>query len=256
MTPKVIEDVEWNFDAVPDAELVACCYWEYARESAFIRDTLHCYREWFLADGRWDDARSSSCERIEQIQSIGYAAEVFIRGCAFPANLQHQSSGLSGPNYRHPHAPIITGSFPAAWLSLSPEERKERAQIRTDRSVIPLVPFKRGNWHDAQDIARWAEGRWQMLHAEYEKVRRENPDSSEVELIRQGKLKEFPGIQPSLYWESGGEITVVSIQWSDFTNEELTASFRKWVKTNRPRRWEIPMPGATNPETGERTSHA
>ena len=21
----------WNFDAVPDCELVPCCYWEYAR---------------------------------------------------------------------------------------------------------------------------------------------------------------------------------------------------------------------------------
>jgi hypothetical protein len=28
---------EWNFDPVPDGELVACCYWEYARESARIR---------------------------------------------------------------------------------------------------------------------------------------------------------------------------------------------------------------------------
>jgi hypothetical protein len=29
---------EWDFDEVPDNELVACCYWEYARESMFIRD--------------------------------------------------------------------------------------------------------------------------------------------------------------------------------------------------------------------------
>jgi len=28
---------EWDFDAVPDGELVGCCFWEYARESAFIR---------------------------------------------------------------------------------------------------------------------------------------------------------------------------------------------------------------------------
>ena len=29
---------DWNFDNVPEKELAACCYWEYARESAFIRD--------------------------------------------------------------------------------------------------------------------------------------------------------------------------------------------------------------------------
>jgi len=41
-----LAEVDWNFAAVPDAELVACCYWEYARESAFIRDTLRDYRDW------------------------------------------------------------------------------------------------------------------------------------------------------------------------------------------------------------------
>jgi hypothetical protein len=28
--------IEWDFAAVPDDELLACCYWEYARESAFV----------------------------------------------------------------------------------------------------------------------------------------------------------------------------------------------------------------------------
>lgn len=31
---------EWEFDKVPDSELVACCYWEYARESAFVRSVV------------------------------------------------------------------------------------------------------------------------------------------------------------------------------------------------------------------------
>jgi hypothetical protein len=37
--------VEWNFDGVPETELVACCFWEYARESAFIRDTVAVFDE-------------------------------------------------------------------------------------------------------------------------------------------------------------------------------------------------------------------
>ena len=44
---KTLDSKVWNFDAVPDGELKACCYWEYARESAFIRDTLRNYREWY-----------------------------------------------------------------------------------------------------------------------------------------------------------------------------------------------------------------
>jgi len=35
---EILDWHEWNFDAVPDDELIACCYWEFARESAFIRD--------------------------------------------------------------------------------------------------------------------------------------------------------------------------------------------------------------------------
>jgi hypothetical protein len=44
-----LNEFDWNFDAVPDAELVACCYWEYARESAFIRELrqicIKCWRK-------------------------------------------------------------------------------------------------------------------------------------------------------------------------------------------------------------------
>ena len=42
-----MNDLDWNFDAVPDPELVACCYWEYARESAFIRELLAGHRDEF-----------------------------------------------------------------------------------------------------------------------------------------------------------------------------------------------------------------
>ena len=80
---EVLSDLNWNFEAVPDAELVACCYWEYARESAFVRDTLHQYREWFLAGGKWGDARLKLDKNLERIQSMGYTSEVFLRGCAF-----------------------------------------------------------------------------------------------------------------------------------------------------------------------------
>lgn len=37
---------EWDFSNVTDnAERVACCWWEYARESVFIRETVRCYYE-------------------------------------------------------------------------------------------------------------------------------------------------------------------------------------------------------------------
>jgi hypothetical protein len=33
-----LPDCEWNYFGLCEDELVACCYWEYARESNAIRD--------------------------------------------------------------------------------------------------------------------------------------------------------------------------------------------------------------------------
>jgi len=42
-----ISENEWDFDnsRVDDAELLACCYWEYARESDSIRETVQKLKE-------------------------------------------------------------------------------------------------------------------------------------------------------------------------------------------------------------------
>ena len=238
--PKGLADWDWNFDEVPISELVACCYWEYARESPFIRDTLREYRDWVVAGGQWGDARADLGKDLERIQSIGYSSEVFLRGCTLEPGRVCQSVDPDKPNYRHRDAPALTGSFPASWLSLSAAERRERSKIRSARTALPLVPIKRGDWHDATDIAKWVEGRWQMLHADFENIRRKHPETSEVDLIAQGKLKPFPGIQPSLYWAGGSEVTVLTINWPDFTNEELVQYFRRWVKANRPKQAKQP----------------
>ncbi len=235
-----ISELDWNFDAVPKDELVACCYWEYARESVFIRNTLKKYREWYLAGGKRSDEALEIGRHLERIQTLSYASEVFVRGCAFPPERVCQSFDPAKPNFRHPQAPVLTGSFPAPWQSLMDDEREERSRIRSDRTAIPLVPIKRGDRHDAADIAKWAEGRWYLLHEEFEKVRRENPETSEVDLIAQGKLKPLPGIQPSLYWEGGSEVTVLNINWAEFTNEEIIRYFREWVKKNRPQQSQNP----------------
>jgi hypothetical protein len=67
-TEAVLSPLEWNFEQVPDGELVACCYWEYARESAFIRDTLREYRDWFLAGGKWNEDTTKLMANLEKIQ--------------------------------------------------------------------------------------------------------------------------------------------------------------------------------------------
>jgi hypothetical protein len=38
MKKEAVSRNDWDFDNVPDNELVACCYWEFARESRQIRN--------------------------------------------------------------------------------------------------------------------------------------------------------------------------------------------------------------------------
>ena len=72
---------DWDFSTVPDSELAGCCYWEYARESAFIRDTLQRYREWSAEGRKRDKASDELFARTDRIQSGGSGAEICGGGC-------------------------------------------------------------------------------------------------------------------------------------------------------------------------------
>ncbi|MGA9777257.1 MAG: hypothetical protein ACLPRE_01090 [Limisphaerales bacterium] len=50
-TKTKLDEHEWNFSGVDADELVACCYWEYARESKFIRDATKLMAD--IRDGKW-----------------------------------------------------------------------------------------------------------------------------------------------------------------------------------------------------------
>ncbi len=164
---KGLEDFDWNFERVSDSELVACCFWEYARESAFILGV----RERCL-NPKWKEMVNSEfweyCGKdIAKIQSIGYANEVFLRKFFFEPGIKYQDVDRELPNFRQPDAPHLTGSFPQPWQSLSAAERKERSHIGSDRTCIPLLPFERGISPHAQDIFKYV--KLQRAQAEMER---------------------------------------------------------------------------------------
>lgn len=243
-----IGEVEWNFDRVPDAELVACCYWEYARESAFIREVRRrCLENW-RAGGKWDLELHTD---IQKVQSIEYPALVFLEGFFFEPDDVYQSTDENAPHYRHPEAPPITGSFPKPWQELTQEERACRAHVRSDRTAIPLVPFERGHAADAKDIVEWVSRRQKQLADEHKRIRQENPELSEEALCRAGKLR-FPEIRPSIF-RGGEELTVVAIDWGQFTNDEIVNYFRRWAKANRQKK--IKGPSQRGHKPGDWRAH-
>lgn len=235
-SPKtVLSQLDWNFDNVPDSELVACCYWEYARESAFIQDVRR-----RCLDPKWKEMVNSELssyvgDDIEEIQSMGYPSEVIVSGLFCPPD------GVldDAPALRLGEVHQITGAFPRPWQSLTHAEKTYRKHIGSDVERIPLVPFERGISLDAKDILDWVKTQRQKAEAAREQVKRENPNLNEETLLRLGKLR-FPAIPPSVYWVGGREVTVVAINWGSFTNDEIANYFRRWVKTNRPQDYPVP----------------
>jgi hypothetical protein len=240
MKMEALSRIEWNFDNVPDNELVACCYWEYARESAFIRElrkrSWECWRPLYTkCEGLSLQEEQRLHQDLQKAQSIGYASGVFIRGISCPPDDVLPDAPPLKPGEVHQ----VTGSFPRPWQALTAAERRYRSQIGTDVERIPLVPFSRGISLDAQDIRNWTKTQGAKAESEREQIRRENPKLNEETLLRLGKLK-FPEIKPSLYWAGGREVTVVAIDWGSFTNDEIVNYFRRWVRANRPQQYPVP----------------
>lgn len=234
MKKEVLSRKEWDFDNVPANELVACCYWEYARESDFILELRK--RSWeywqplYLQGHWWNEPEDKKLhEDLQKAQSIGYPAEVFLRGICCPPDGVIPDSPPLKPGEVH----RATGSFPRPWQDLTKEERAYRAQIGNDVERIPLVPFERGLFLDAKDILKSVTAQRRERDEANEQAKRENPQLTEEALCRMGKLQ-FPDILPSVLYGSGTEETIVRINWSAFTNDEIVNYFRKWIKASRP----------------------
>jgi len=248
--PPALEREEWDFSKVPNNELAGCCWWEYARESAFIRDV----RKRCLESRRTDAPNDEQLHQdLQKLQSIGDASEVYLRGCFLEPGIVYQSFDERLPNFRHPESQPITGSFPDPWQSLSPGERACRSLVANYGNGIIPKPIDRGRGYEAEDIAKSFRSRWDQVMAAFHELQRKNPGKSEVQLREEGKLGPHDEIPPSLYWESGLEITVLRIAWANYTNDELVKAFRKWVKEHRPK--EIPVPSNKGRKPGDVRAH-
>ncbi|HEU5069479.1 MAG TPA: hypothetical protein VFV96_03590 [Verrucomicrobiae bacterium] len=227
-------EADWHFDAVPEPELAACCYWEYARESAFIREVRRRCMHEQQAHGQRDKRLH---EDLQRIQSLGYPAYFFLHGFFCPPDgvLADALPLKLGEVHR------LTGSFPKPWQLLTKAEREFRAYTPPRGLVdsVQLLPFERGIPLDAKDIVEMVAQQRRLIDEANARARLENPELNDEVLARLGKLR-YSNVPASVIYGSGTEHTVVQICWGVFTNEEIIQEFRKWVKTNRPQ--DIPGP--------------
>ena len=230
----VVLEYDWDFNGVPDGELVACCYWEYARESYFIRQLRQRCMKDQQSGGQRDERLHAD---LQKLQSIGYPAHCFLHGFFCPPDGVLPDALPLRPGEVH----RLTGAFPKPWQLLTHDERGFRAYMppRGIVDFVRILPFERGLFLHAKDITEMVTSRRRLRDEANALARRQNPKLSEEALSRMGKLQ-FPDIQPSVIYASGTENTLVQISWGIFTNEEIVQEFRKWVKANRPK--DLPGP--------------
>jgi hypothetical protein len=253
-TPPTLLENEWNFDEarVPAPELEVCCYWEYARESEFIRNVRERFRamaNWTMDFAGQQEWVGTNFRKIEA--SIGRTAFLFqgdVRD--FDSNTWLKMGALS-PRPRNPAPPepppesktcfkIVASPFPEPWQSIPRDVRV--ILVKTAAPLSALLP-----------AFRWASRFYARQMADL--CEAQNPPPNEpakkwgfplrTSMKPGGIQEEFWGNKPreerpSRLFANGEERLIVEIDWGRFTNEQIVACFEKWVRVHQPKNVDRP----------------
>lgn len=264
-TPQCIQPLDWNFDSIPDRHLIACCYWEYARESRFLR----AFKSRCVKANRDPKPLAEAFELCGKdarlVMSIGSVANSFLLGFGFEPDDPKQPAGTRKLDPKEP----VSGNFPAPWQSLSAVEQDYRAGLAAGAFPVAGQPFQRASGTDAVNALMFFTSTivpsiptlspsilnetLQLQLAELnEHACPGNPLPSAGNLpstVAPKRSEGGPFVAPKrseggwptpsihrldTHSRSADEIALVQIQWGSSTDDELIDSFRAWVKANRP----------------------
>jgi len=216
----LIDREEWDFQDVPDSELLVCRLWEYARESTSIRSLWE--RTWEASRGNLSGASERRIVHKEfgvYFHHLGRAAILFQEG------IYGFEGSASLPGFHSP--------FPNPWQRLSNAQRRILCDTANwdVHALIGIPPFRRAQLPHVNALANFKP---KAMKAVFGKER-----ISAKDFFHAGdKLR---GICPNHLSLGGTELLAIEIEWGDATNEELVAAFTKWLKENDP-------PGVRRPD--------
>ena len=223
---------EWDFFEVPGGEMIACCYWEYARESATIqflalRHQLQAYavRSW-LAIPRAERLATPWITK-EELDDLSQEA-----GFDWDAHLERYWATVC------PFLPICdlvlrrVTVYASPWQELPPELRAKFA----------LLPSETSQLHGLQpSLLRELEMLWDKNRAPLEEVRGlklPESDEREAEVLYTAS---GPAVLPSEGKAPPGQVAAAfSVDFENFTDSEIQSEFARWLKQHRPPEWEKP----------------
>ena len=140
-----------------------------------------------------------------------------------------------------------TSPFPEPWQSLSPEIRAilQETATWTPEMLIKLAPFRWAHPARAMVLANDLEKAFTQRKSTKKTnfltvISNLNPAEAKKEADEFLSGDKPRSERPSWMYPNGHETLAVEIEWGDFTNDEIVAGFRKWVKVHRPKHIKAP----------------
>ena len=212
-----MDDLAWNFSAVDEREIVACCFWEYARESKTMHEAVKTARVAFAGQGRSVKPKPGRLSARQAFRESADRAFGLLPQTGFPVNFW---TGLP---------------FPDPWQRLDETERKKWAGFCPDKfaDTVKFPAFQvTSNLKTALALAVEAESLHKSLMAIHQRLAEiDRGAGSPADVDEAGKLRaKLADNSPLIIQGVGGvDSFIVQINWAQFTKPEIKACFGKWV---------------------------
>lgn len=231
--PTAPQRPDWMFDDIPDEEVIACCLWEYGRESHTLSMAAADYwirmRHW-MKDAYADNPKlkkqhDKEQARIEEwLNETGYDVDEFLDRFW---RSEHSLIGIFESIRKYGGASAVT------WQELPNDIRKSMVgKVGESSSLRPLTPVLVGE----------LEKLWDANNERLLAIRAENrPPDDDCE-----DCEMFSETTPvEIRWEDDDNpveriAAAFTVDFSRFTDREILDAFREWLKQARPVHWARP----------------
>ena len=225
---------EWDFEAVPDGELVACCLWEYARES----ESIHRYAEYIWC------LRVETEQRIHGSQSRPLTprqAEMYgiYKGRISSSGFDHGEFSASLYETDYPWIGIYSAILDSLTSGILPWQRQPRelrqdlcAKVSQSEMLKPLVMAQ------IADL----EACWEKNREPLDEARQSKEESRDENIMCAGfEASHAIYLDEDTPNSHHAKATAAfTVDFSRFTDAEITEAFKTWLESNRPEAWKNP----------------
>ena len=230
-----LAEVDWNFDAVPDNEIIACCLWEYARESITIgmaADEYWCQvrdiqnRQRYKLEPETKAAHDQEAASIQRrVKAFGFDYDAF-------SNKFWDSDLATIEIYQSIKNHVMNDA--RAWQKI-PEKSRTRLNGQVSVSFL-LCPV-------TQAMVGELEKLWNANRTDLDEIRAETRpkyDDSEDGALYQASepvTLEVEAGKPA----AGSKVVAFTVDFARFTDREILDEFQRWLVANRPKEWHKPL---------------